>query len=65
MVGALKGAPFFFRDEHPGLRRSMKKAKMRTGTTKRGGFPVKSAGREAPDLAEIRRTSPPLWETAR
>ena len=34
----------------------MKKAKVRTGTTKaRVASPVKSAGREAPDLAEIRR----------
>ncbi len=34
----------------------MKKAKVRTGTTRaRVASPVKSAGREAPDLAEIRR----------
>lgn len=34
----------------------MKKAKVRTETTKaRVASPVKSAGREAPDLAEIRR----------
>ena len=55
-MGALKGAPFSFGDEHLGLRRSMKKAKVRTETTKaRVASPVKSAGREAPDLAEIRR----------
>ena len=34
----------------------MKKAKVRTGTTRaRGAPPVKSAGGEAPDLGEIRR----------
>ncbi len=55
-MGALKGAPFSFGDEHPISRHSMKKAKVRTGTTKASvAPPVKSAGREAPDLAELRR----------
>ena len=55
-MGALKGAPFFFRRRTSEIKTSMKKAKVRTETTKaRVASPVKSAGCEAPDLAEIRR----------
>jgi hypothetical protein len=55
-VGALEGAPFFFGHEHRGQTRSMKKAKVRTGTTSvRVASPAKSAARTTPDLAEIRR----------
>lgn len=55
-MGALKGAPSSFGDEYRGHKRSMKKAKVRGETSNaRVASPANSAGRQARDLAEIRR----------
>lgn len=55
-MGAPESAPFFCGDEYRRQQPSMRKAKARTGTGgAKAASPAKSGGREAPDLAEIRR----------